>query len=74
MIMGDIVFNEFDKATLGRLQQHYSIDSVAKMYEVSPNTVRKWIRLQKIKAHKICGAVRIPKSELLRIVSDWTDY
>ena len=72
--MKEILFNNFDKENLGRLQEHYSIKTISQNYDLSENTIRKWIRRGKLKAHKINGAVRIPKSELLRIVSDWTDY
>ena len=69
--MQNIIFNDFDKAVLGKLQDHYSVKSIAEMYDLSPKTIWKWIRAGTIKAHKIGGAVRIPKSEVLKIVEDW---
>jgi len=45
---------------------------VADMYDLKEKTIRNWICVGKLKAHKIQGAVRIPKSELLKIVEDWT--
>ncbi len=54
-----------------KLQQYYSIEKVAKMCDVSPNTVRKWIQHEKLKARKIGGAVRISASELSSFIQDW---
>ena len=73
--MKKIIFvNKFDEQTIGKLQNHYKISTVAGMYEISENIIRKWITQKKIKVCKIGGAVRIPKSELLKIVQDWSDY
>jgi len=69
--MQDIIFDEFDKATLGKLQDHYSVKSLAKKYELNEKTLWKWIRAGRLKAHKIGGSVRIPKSEVLKLVEDW---
>jgi len=67
-------FKNFDHTNLGRLQQHYSIKTIAAMYDIAESTIRRWIRVGKLRAHKIGGAIRIPKSELMKLVKDWTDY
>ena len=67
-------FGKMDSLLFEKLQQHYSIKTVSEIYELSEKTIRKWIRTGKLRAHKIGGSVRIPKSELVRLVEEWTEY
>jgi len=50
------------------LQQHYKARQIAQMFNVAEQTVYKWIRDGRIKAHRIGGCVRIPESELVGMV------
>ena len=36
-----------------KLQQHYKIKTVAKLYEISEKTIRRWIRDGKLKVIKV---------------------
>ena len=63
----------FNKYLQQKIQQHYSIKHVAEMFDISGKTIRNWLYTGKIHGHKIGGAVRIPESELCKIVNDWRD-
>ena len=67
-------FAEFDNESAIKLQKHYKISTVAELYEISEDTVRKWLKCKKIKGHKLGGSVRIPRTELINFVKDWTNY
>ena len=58
----------YDREVEKKLQQHYSINEVAKRFDVSPKSVRRWISKGKLKAHKIGGSVRIPQEELVKFI------
>ncbi len=58
----------FDKECAIKLQQHYRLKDVAKMCAVSEKSVYRWIYDGRIKAHRIAGSVRIPRTELLKII------
>ena len=47
-----------------------SVQTVAKMFDVEMNTVRLWIRTERVKATKVMGQWRIPKSETIRIANE----
>lgn len=51
------------------VEKHYSVHSVAGMFDVGAQTVRLWIREGKLKARKINGRWRIPESELKRLAN-----
>ena len=40
--------------------------------KVSDATVRRWIRLKELPAHKAGGQVRIDKSELIKFLQPWS--
>jgi excisionase family DNA binding protein len=58
----------FDKEARVKLQQHYRLKDVAKMLSISEKSLYRWIKEKKLKAHKIGGSIRIPRSELLRFI------
>lgn len=49
-------------------EQFYNVNTVAKMFDVEPHTIRTWIRQDKIKAQKILGRWRVPQSEIDQLV------
>jgi len=51
-----------------KLQQHYRIKEVALLCSVNEKTVYRWISEHRLKAHRIAGSVRIPKSELVQLI------
>ncbi|NIR48291.1 helix-turn-helix domain-containing protein [candidate division KSB1 bacterium] len=51
-----------------KLQQHYRLRDVAKMCAVSEKTVYRWVYEGRLKAHRIAGSVRVPRTELLKII------
>lgn len=67
-------FKEFDNEGAIKLQKYYKISTVADQFEISEDTVRKWLKSIKLKGHKLGGAVRIPHTELINFVKDWTNY
>lgn len=48
----------------------YSVSTVAKLFDVDQDTVRQWIREDKIKANKILGRWRILHSEVVRVANE----
>ena len=60
----------FDSEIAVKLQQHYSLKNVAEMLSVSEKTVYRWVYERKLKAHRIAGSVRVPKTELLKIIKE----
>jgi len=50
----------------------FLIGEAAEMWRMKPRTVRRWIFLRKVTYCKIGGRVRIPESEILRVVSEGT--
>jgi len=58
----------FDTESRQKLQQHYRLKEVAAMCAVSEKTVYRWIYEGRLKANRIGGSVRIPKTELLKII------
>jgi excisionase family DNA binding protein len=58
----------YDIESQKKLQQHYRLKTVAEMCDVSEKTVYRWIYEGRIKAHRIGGSIRIPKSELVLLI------
>lgn len=52
------------------LEVLWTVNQTAKYFSVIPNTVRRWIREGRINAHKIGSRVRIPRSEIDKLVSE----
>ena len=47
------------------IKKYLSVQSAASLIDVSPWTIRKWIKLKRIPVYKFGGAVRIKESDLL---------
>ena len=60
----------FDNEITVKLQRHYRLKDVAEMLSVSEKSVRRWIYEGKLKAHRIAGCVRVPQTELLKIIRE----
>ncbi|HCK98563.1 MAG TPA: hypothetical protein DHW42_00450 [Candidatus Marinimicrobia bacterium] len=58
----------------GVIDRYYSVATVSKIYDLSEDCIRKWIKEGKIKPIKIGRAVRIPKEELEKIILPYRDY
>lgn len=52
------------------LEPLWTIQQTAKFLSLGHTTIRKWIRDGKIKSVKISNRVRIPRSEVERLVSE----
>jgi excisionase family DNA binding protein len=52
--------------------QLQTIDEAAQRLRLKPQTVRRWVFLRKVDYVKVGGAVRIPKSEIERVISEGT--
>ena len=50
------------------LQRHYSIATLAKLFDLSADFWRKKIRMGEVKAVRLGGAIRISESEVRRII------
>ena len=51
-------------------QKYYSIKHLAAQWDLSPKTIRRMINSGKMKAKRIGGSVRVPHSELLKVIDD----
>jgi excisionase family DNA binding protein len=51
------------------METWYTIKEIAIYLKVAESTVKKWVRLGKIKSYKIAGAVRIKESDLIDFTS-----
>jgi len=51
-------------------QKYYSITHLALQWDMSPKTIRRMVNAGKMKAKRIGGSVRIPHSELLKVIDD----
>ena len=58
----------YDIEAAKKLQKHYKIKDVAEMYSISEKSIYRWCLEGKLKAHKIGGSIRIPRTELLKII------
>jgi len=52
-----------------KVQQHYKIKTVAKLYDISEKTIRRWIKSGKLKANRIGGSIRIPRHEIEKFIT-----
>ena len=50
------------------LQRHYSIATLSKLFDLSADFWRKKIRMGEVKAVRLGVAIRIPESEIRKIV------
>ena len=48
----------------GDIPQHYTIQEVAELLNVSHRTVRRWIATRVLIAHRVNGVVRIAETDL----------
>ena len=66
----------FNKESAVKLQKHYTIKNVAEICAVNEKSVYRWLYEGKLKAHKINGSVRVPRTAQLSQSSsatgDWT--
>lgn len=53
---------------LPQLEKQYRIAEAAELLGLKESTLRKWILLRRIGHRKIGGAVRIPESEIKRLL------
>lgn len=60
----------FDSEIAVKLQQHYRLKDVAEMLSVSEKPVYRWVSDGTLRAHRIAGSVRVPKTELLKIIRE----
>ena len=55
-----------------RLEPHYSVETVAALLDKEPETVRKWIKLGRLRVRKFGASrqasVRVPESELIKLM------
>lgn len=58
----------FDTEARIKLQKHYTIKQASDICAVSVKSLYRYIYDGRIKAHKIGGSIRIPKSELLNLI------
>lgn len=54
------------------LQRHYSIATLANLFDLSTDFWRKKIRMGEVKAVRLGGAIRISESEVRKIVQSIT--
>ena len=52
-------------------RKYYKISKMAEMLDVSEKTLRRMIADRRIKAVRIGGSVRIPHSELHKMIQDY---
>lgn len=51
-------------------EKFYTTNKVGELFEVTAETVRNWIEEGKMKAMKINGQWRVPRSEVLRFANE----
>lgn len=49
---------------------YYSVDKIAEMLDVHPETVRRWIRSEKLKAFDNGNSYRVSKEELQKFIDN----
>ena len=52
-----------------RIERHYSLNSAAKLLEVSSRTIRREIKRNELIIFRVSGMIRIPESELIKILN-----
>lgn len=55
---------------LPAVEQLLAIETVADRLKIAPKTIRNWIGARRIAVHRIGRAVRIPESEIQRILDE----
>lgn len=50
----------------------FLIAEAAELWRLKPRTVRRWVFLRKVTYCKVGGRVRIPESEIVRVVEEGT--
>jgi len=50
-------------------QKFFKIEKAAELIDVSPWTIRKWVKEKRIRTYRFGGAVRIEESDLLDFAS-----
>ncbi len=50
------------------LEKQYRLRDAAEFLSLRESTLRKWVLLRRVRVNKIGGAVRIPESELARLI------
>ena len=56
---------EWKRSSVGLNDHFYKIEKAAKIIDVSPWTIRKWIKEKKIRTYRFGGAVRIRELDLM---------
>ena len=52
-------------------QKYFSIATLAAQLELSPKTIRRMITEGRLKAKRIRGSIRIPHTELAKIIQEY---
>ena len=52
-----------------RIERHYSVNSAAKLLDVSSRTIRREIKRKELKIFRVSGMIRIPESELMKMLN-----
>ena len=52
------------------IEQHYSINSAAKLLDVCNRTIRREIKRKELRISRVSGRIRIPASQLLKILNN----
>ena len=60
-----------DNSDCAACQQFYSIASLARMFELSPKTIRRMIIDGQLKAKRVRASIRIPHSEMVKALQDY---
>lgn len=50
----------------------FTIPEAAEAWRLKPRTVQKWVFLRRVTYCRVGGRVRIPESEILRVVAEGT--
>lgn len=54
------------------MEKLYSVNEAAELLGFKAKTIRRWVDFRKIGHVRVGGAIRIPESELSRVVSEGT--
>ena len=66
------VMRAYDAEELRKLQPHITLEEAAELLRISTKTLKRIIKKHGLETHRITGTklVRIPKSELLKIIEN----
>jgi excisionase family DNA binding protein len=53
---------------MAEIEKHYTVQVAAEIMGLKPSTLRRWILSRKIGYRKLGSAVRIPESEISRLL------